>query len=137
MSFESLGLAPFLLRALAEQGYETPTPIQEQAIPLALEGRDLLAAGHQRLLLPVRAITPRAEPAPRPDRRSGITLTGVSRAPTALAHALPEYRDQLGIAPPPRGRRLSLLAQRMRRGCAAASCARSMCVSPTRKPLRS
>ena len=28
MSFESLGLAPFLLRALAEQGYETPTPIQ-------------------------------------------------------------------------------------------------------------
>ena len=30
MSFESLGLAPFLLRALAEQGYETPTPIPQQ-----------------------------------------------------------------------------------------------------------
>jgi len=43
MSFENLGLAPFLLRALAEQGYETPTPIQEQAIPLALDGRDLMA----------------------------------------------------------------------------------------------
>ncbi|MDV3469706.1 DEAD/DEAH box helicase [Stenotrophomonas sp. C3(2023)] len=43
MSFESLGLAPFLLRALSEQGYENPTPIQEQAIPLALAGRDLLA----------------------------------------------------------------------------------------------
>ncbi|KRG79504.1 RNA helicase [Stenotrophomonas ginsengisoli] len=43
MSFESLGLAPFLLRALEEQGYENPTPIQEQAIPLALEGNDLLA----------------------------------------------------------------------------------------------
>jgi len=43
MSFENLGLAPFLLRALSEQGYENPTPIQEQAIPLALEGRDLLA----------------------------------------------------------------------------------------------
>ena len=43
MSFESLGLAPFLLRALAEQGYETPTPIQQQAIPLVLEGHDLLA----------------------------------------------------------------------------------------------
>ena len=43
MSFESLGLAPFLLRALSEQGYETPTAIQEQAIPLALAGRDLLA----------------------------------------------------------------------------------------------
>ncbi|RRN79858.1 DEAD/DEAH box helicase [Pseudoxanthomonas sp. SGD-10] len=43
MSFESLGLAPFLLRALAEQGYESPTPIQQQAIPLALAGHDLLA----------------------------------------------------------------------------------------------
>ena len=43
MSFENLGLAPFLLRALAEQGYENPTPIQQQAIPLALEGHDLLA----------------------------------------------------------------------------------------------
>ncbi len=43
MSFENLGLSPFLLRALAEQGYETPTPIQVQAIPLALAGHDLMA----------------------------------------------------------------------------------------------
>ena len=43
MSFESLGLSPELLRALAEQNYTTPTPIQQQAIPLALEGHDLLA----------------------------------------------------------------------------------------------
>jgi ATP-dependent RNA helicase RhlE len=44
MSFESLGLAPALLRALAEQGYAQPTPIQAGAIPLVLEGHDLLAA---------------------------------------------------------------------------------------------
>ncbi|MBO9663328.1 DEAD/DEAH box helicase [Dokdonella sp.] len=43
MSFETLGLAPALLRALAEQGYDQPTPIQAAAIPAALEGRDLLA----------------------------------------------------------------------------------------------
>jgi ATP-dependent RNA helicase RhlE len=43
MSFESLGLLPELLRAVREQGYETPTPIQIQAIPLVLEGRDLMA----------------------------------------------------------------------------------------------
>jgi ATP-dependent RNA helicase RhlE len=43
MTFESLGLAPALLRALTEQGYATPTPIQAAAIPLALEGHDLLA----------------------------------------------------------------------------------------------
>jgi ATP-dependent RNA helicase RhlE len=44
MSFDSLGLAPALLRALAEYGYTKPTPIQLAAIPLALEGHDLLAA---------------------------------------------------------------------------------------------
>src|SRR5690348_10490177 len=43
MTFESLGLAPALLRALAEQGYATPTPIQAAAIPLVLTGHDLLA----------------------------------------------------------------------------------------------
>ncbi len=42
MSFESLGLLPELLRAVREQGYEHPTPIQVQAIPLVLEGRDLM-----------------------------------------------------------------------------------------------
>src|SRR5512141_2761210 len=42
MSFESLGLMPELLRAVREQGYETPTPIQAQAIPTVLEGRDLM-----------------------------------------------------------------------------------------------
>ena len=42
MTFESLGLAPALLRALSEQGYTTPTPIQTQAIPLVLSGHDLL-----------------------------------------------------------------------------------------------
>jgi ATP-dependent RNA helicase RhlE len=42
MTFESLGLSPALLRALAENKYSTPTPIQAQAIPLALAGHDLL-----------------------------------------------------------------------------------------------
>ncbi len=44
MSFDSLGLAPALLRALAEYGYTQATPIQAAAIPAALEGHDLLAA---------------------------------------------------------------------------------------------
>jgi ATP-dependent RNA helicase RhlE len=42
MSFESLGLAPALLRALSENNYTTPTPIQYEAIPLALAGHDVL-----------------------------------------------------------------------------------------------
>ena len=44
MSFQTLGLRAELLRAIADQGYEQPTPIQQQAIPIILEGRDLLGA---------------------------------------------------------------------------------------------
>ncbi len=43
MSFDSLGLAEPLLRAVHELGYSTPTPIQAQAIPAVLSGGDLLA----------------------------------------------------------------------------------------------
>src|ERR1700756_1130866 len=43
MSFEQLGLKPELLRAVAEKGYTTPSPIQSQAIPAVLGGRDLIA----------------------------------------------------------------------------------------------
>ena len=43
MSFTELGLAPELSRAVAEQGYETPTPIQLRAIPAVIAGRDVLA----------------------------------------------------------------------------------------------
>ena len=44
MNFENLGLAPDLLRAVADQGYTTPTPIQIKAVPIVLDGHDLLAA---------------------------------------------------------------------------------------------
>ena len=44
MSFSSLGLSEPLLRAIRDSGYNTPTPIQQQAIPVVLAGRDLLAA---------------------------------------------------------------------------------------------
>ena len=43
MSFEKLGLSKHLLKAIKEQGYDTPTPIQAQAIPIILERKDVLA----------------------------------------------------------------------------------------------
>ena len=43
MNFDELNLAPAILRAVQEQGYTAPTPIQAQAIPVVLEGHDLLA----------------------------------------------------------------------------------------------
>jgi ATP-dependent RNA helicase RhlE len=44
MSFSTLGLTPELLRAVADEGYLEPTPVQREAIPVVLSGRDLLAA---------------------------------------------------------------------------------------------
>ncbi|MFN5348463.1 MAG: DEAD/DEAH box helicase [Polaromonas sp.] len=43
-NFSNLSLAPQLARAVAEMGYETMTPIQEQAIPVVLQGRDVMGA---------------------------------------------------------------------------------------------
>ena len=44
MLFTDLGLRAEILRAIGEQGYTTPTPIQAKAIPIVLEGRDLMAS---------------------------------------------------------------------------------------------
>src|SRR5476649_282871 len=44
LSFADFGLAPDILRALTEQGYVHPTPIQAQAIPVLLQGRDVMGA---------------------------------------------------------------------------------------------
>ncbi len=43
MNFDQLGLSAELLRAIDEQGYTTATPVQQQTIPLILEGQDVLA----------------------------------------------------------------------------------------------
>src|SRR3569833_1058912 len=42
MEFADLGLSPDTLRAVTDAGYLTPTPIQEQAIPIVLMGRDVM-----------------------------------------------------------------------------------------------
>src|SRR5690606_33346016 len=44
MSFESLGLSPSLLSAIAQTGFTEPTPVQQQAIPQAIAGHDLMVS---------------------------------------------------------------------------------------------
>ena len=44
MSFEALGLHASIVKAVAQAGYEKPTPVQEQAVPAAIAGRDLLVS---------------------------------------------------------------------------------------------
>ena len=43
MTFDELGLHPALVRAVRDAGYSTPTPVQERTIPIALDGKDLIA----------------------------------------------------------------------------------------------
>ena len=78
MSFSSLGLSEPLVRAVTEQGYHTPTPIQQKAIPAVLAGGDLLAGAQTGtgktagFVLPMlqQLSHPRAAPAgPRPSRK--------------------------------------------------------------------
>ena len=104
MSFENLGLAPFLLRALSEQGYENPTPIQEQAIPLALEGRDLLAGAQTGTgktaafglpLLQHLATNPQAVNGPRKPR--ALVLAPTRELATQVHDSLRGYSKYLRI----------------------------------------
>jgi len=44
MTFEALGLHTSILNALTEAGYSAPTPVQQQAVPAAIEGKDLLVS---------------------------------------------------------------------------------------------
>ena len=50
MTFQELGLNEPILRALADQGYEQPSPIQAKAIPPALTGRDAFEKDKKQLL---------------------------------------------------------------------------------------
>ncbi len=58
-AFEAMGLSRTLLRAVTAEGYDTPTPIQREAIPVLLEGRDLLGIAQtgtaRRRLSPCRS----------------------------------------------------------------------------------
>ena len=84
MSFSQLGLSVELLRAVSEQGYERPTPVQKQAIPVVLNGKDLLAgaqtgtgktAGFTLPLLQLLNETPTAPGAKRMVRALVLTPT--------------------------------------------------------------
>jgi ATP-dependent RNA helicase RhlE len=86
MTFDQLGLAEPLVRAVREQGYTTPTPIQAQAIPLVLTGADLMGGAQTgtgktagfTLPLLQRLMT---QPAPR-DARGRVLIRALILTPT-------------------------------------------------------
>jgi ATP-dependent RNA helicase RhlE len=78
MSFSDLGLLPELLRAVADKGYDVPTPIQVQAIPAVLSGRDVLAGAQTGTGKTAGFVLPILQ------RLVADTAHGTSRAPRAL-----------------------------------------------------
>jgi len=77
MTFADLFLAPPLLRALAEEGYANPTPVQAQSIPMLLEGRDVLGmaqTGTGKTAAFALPLLHRLSLAPRPAPRGGARV---------------------------------------------------------------
>jgi ATP-dependent RNA helicase RhlE len=77
MTFADLALAPTLLRALAEDGYANPTPIQAQSIPLLLAGRDVLGmaqTGTGKTAAFALPLLHRLAMAPRPAPKGGARV---------------------------------------------------------------
>jgi ATP-dependent RNA helicase RhlE len=95
MTFAELGLRPELVRAVGGAGYTTPTPIQERGIPVALDGRDLIACAQTgtgktaAFLLPILHRLAGGPPARRP-RALVVTPT------RELAAQIGEMAEQYG-----------------------------------------
>ncbi|MCC3763496.1 DEAD/DEAH box helicase [Glycomyces sp. TRM65418] len=98
--FAELGLAPELLRVLADLGYEEPTPIQREAIPSLLAGRDLLgqaATGTGKtaaFALPVIARMPADRGGSNPD---ALVLVPTRELAVQVSQAFHRYGRELGV----------------------------------------
>lgn len=96
MSFISLGLSEFLLKALADLGYEQPTPVQEKAIPATLEGNDVLAAAETGSGKTAGFVLPILErlqntPPPRGNLVSSLVLVPTRELATQVEDAVRQY----------------------------------------------
>ena len=97
--FADLGLEPKLLAALAELGYEEPTPIQRQAIPALLAGRDVLgqaATGTGKTAAFALPLLQRLEGRARRDGPIGLVLVPTRELAIQVAEAMYRYGRGLG-----------------------------------------
>ena len=101
MKFTDLGLNEHILRAIKDQGYDTPTPVQQKAIPLVLNGQDVLAgaqtgtgktAGFTLPMLNLLASSPKPK-GKRPVR--GLILTPTRELASQVAESVKEYGKYL------------------------------------------
>ncbi len=103
MSFTQLGLLAELTRAVAEQGYNEPTPIQRQAIPLVLAGRDLLAGAQTgtgktaAFTLPLLQRLHGAAPSPRGKAVRALVLTPTRELAAQVLESIQAYGKYLPL----------------------------------------
>jgi ATP-dependent RNA helicase RhlE len=101
MSFEQLGLSAELLRAVSDQGYHEATPVQQQAIPFILEGRDVLAGAQTGtgktagFTLPLLQRLQESRPARRPVR--ALILTPTRELAAQVAESVRTYGRYLPV----------------------------------------
>jgi ATP-dependent RNA helicase RhlE len=96
MTFDDLGLSESLLRAVADQGYTQPTPIQTAAIPLVLAGHDLMAAAQTGTGKTAGFTLPllqrlSAGPRPAPRRVRALILTPTRELAAQVAQCVRDY----------------------------------------------
>ncbi|MGQ0545405.1 MAG: DEAD/DEAH box helicase [Betaproteobacteria bacterium] len=105
-AFEQLGLNPPLLAAVADLGYEKPTPVQEQASPLVLAGRDLMAGAQTgtgktaAFALPIlQRLAPLASPSASPARHPvrALVLTPTRELAVQVAESFRDYGRHLPL----------------------------------------
>ena len=101
--FADLGLAKPLLKALADKGYTTPTPIQAQAIPTVMTGRDLLGIAQTgtgktaAFALPIlHRLAEDKKPAPRRGFRC-LVLSPTRELATQIAESFRDYGKHMGL----------------------------------------
>ncbi len=101
--FTDLGLAKPLLKALADKGYTTPTPIQAQAIPTVMTGRDLLGIAQTgtgktaAFALPIlHRLAEDKKPAPRRGFRC-LVLSPTRELATQIAESFRDYGKHMGL----------------------------------------
>ena len=126
MSFAQLGLTEELLKAIADQGYVSPTPVQQKAIPLILEGKDVLAGAQTgtgktaSFTLPLlQLLAENHDPHQKPHRVRALILVPTRELAAQVYESVKTYGAHLPLHAEAvvGGASIGIQTRQLRRGC--------------------